>query len=123
RFELVRDMVGPIERDADGTVGLASPLPPDTWGRLAQLVSIDDVGSALLLPGDEIFLGRERGDITFPEDGYVSGSHAVLQRRGGRYLLKDLRSANGTHVRLKAKAGLDDGALIRAGQQLFRVET
>ncbi len=122
RFELVRDMVGPVERDADGTIGLASPLPPDTWGRLAQLVSLEDVGSAFLLSGDEIFLGRERGDITFPEDGYVSGSHAVIVRRGGRFFLKDLGSSNGTYVRLKAKAGLDDGDLILAGQQLFRIE-
>ena len=46
---------------------------PGFWGRLSVIVGRDVDGSAFPLFGEAIVLGRERGDILFPEDGYVSG--------------------------------------------------
>ena len=71
---------------------------------------------------DDIYLGRDRGQITFPKDGYVSGCHAVVARRDGRVFLKDLGSSNGTYVRLKEEVALNDGDHLLIGQQLLRVE-
>ena len=66
----------------DGTDVMGSPNP-GYWGRLALIVGRDQDGSAFPLFGDAVTLGRERGDILFPEDGYVSGQHArvVAARR------------------------------------------
>ena len=122
RFELVQELAGEPLRNEEGTLALGSPLPPDAWGRLSQMVGTEEAGNVFLLAGQEIFMGRERGDIVFPEDGYVSGSHAVIARANNRYFLRDLGSSNGTYVRIKESEELFLNDLILAGQQLFRVE-
>ena len=67
-------------------------------------------------------LGRERGDILFPDDGYVSGLHARLHHEGGRVFLTDVGSSNGTFIRVSGAASVASGGMILLGQQLFRVE-
>jgi pSer/pThr/pTyr-binding forkhead associated (FHA) protein len=119
--ELLRfDAIPPPEPLADGTEVLGSPNP-GFWGRLAVVVGRDQDGSAWPLYGDAIILGRERGDILFPEDGYVSGAHARLSYRDGRFFLADLTSSNGTFVRVRGDRVVPPGSFLLMGQQLFRV--
>ena len=94
---------------------------PGFWGRLSVIVGRDVDGSAFPLFGDAIVLGRERGDILFPEDGYVSGTHAKVFSRDGRFYLQDMNSSNGTFLRLRGERPLRSGAHILIGQQLFRI--
>lgn len=121
-FELLSEVIGSPEVGPDEVVRLGSPVPEGAWGRLGQLVAPATWGAVYLLGGSDIYLGRERGDITFPGDGFVSGLHAVIMQRDGRYFLKDLGSSNGTYYRLGRTTQLRRGALVLAGQQLFRVE-
>jgi hypothetical protein len=104
----------------DGTDIMGSPNP-GYWGRLALIVGPDQDGSAFPLFGDSVTLGRERGDILFPEDGYVSGQHARVSLRDGRVYLEDLNSSNGTFVRVRGERAVGPGAAILMGQQLFRI--
>ncbi len=104
----------------DGTELMGSPNP-GFWGRLSVVVGRDQLGSAFPLFGDAVVLGRERGDILFPEDGYVSGTHARLSQRAGKFYLADLGSSNGTFMRIRADRAVKSGAFILMGQQLFRV--
>jgi pSer/pThr/pTyr-binding forkhead associated (FHA) protein len=104
----------------DGTDVLGSPNP-GYWGRLALIIGRDQDGSAFPLFGDAVLLGRERGDILFPEDGYVSGQHARVSLRNDGYWLADLNSSNGTFVRVRGERAVPSGASILLGQQLFRV--
>jgi len=122
RFELLSDVVAREPETRGGVLKLGSPMPEGAWGRLAQLLAPDAWGAVYLLGGSDIYLGRERGDITFPGDGFVSGLHAVVMQRDERYFLKDLGSSNGTYYRLRRPTPLRKGALVLAGQQLFRVE-
>jgi hypothetical protein len=62
-------------------------------------------------------LGRERGDILFPEDGYVSGLHCRLHEENGRMFLTDIGSSNGTFVRLAGPRPVPSGSLLLMGQQ------
>lgn len=71
--------------------------------------------------GDAVTLGRERGDILFPEDGYVSGQHARVSMRDGKFWLADLNSSNGTFVRIRGERAVKSGAYVLMGQQLFRI--
>jgi len=113
-------MLSPPEGES---VTLLSSRPGiDVWGRLGQLVGAKASANSFLLEDDDVFLGRDRGHIRFPDDGYVSGSHAVLARRAGKVFLKDLGSSNGTFVRIYEKRALVSGDTILLGQQLFRVE-
>jgi pSer/pThr/pTyr-binding forkhead associated (FHA) protein len=117
RFEII-SAPQPLE---DGTEVMGTPNP-GFWGRLSVVVGRDVDGSAFPLFGDAIVLGRERGDVLFPEDGYVSGSHARIAINEGQVYLSDLGSSNGTFLRIRAERRLSAGSFVLMGQQLFRVE-
>jgi pSer/pThr/pTyr-binding forkhead associated (FHA) protein len=119
--ELLRfdEIAPPVPLD-DGTDVMGSPNP-GYWGRLALIVGRDQDGSAFPLFGDSVTLGRERGDILFPEDGYVSGQHARVELRDGRFYLEDLSSSNGTFIRVRGERAITNGSAILMGQQLFRI--
>jgi pSer/pThr/pTyr-binding forkhead associated (FHA) protein len=117
RFEVISSPQ-PLE---DGTEVMGTPNP-GFWGRLSVIVGRDVDGSAFPLFGDAIVLGRERGDILFPEDGYVSGTHARISLNDGQVILSDLGSSNGTFLRLRHERTIPNGSFILMGQQLFRVE-
>lgn len=120
--ELLRfEVISPPQPLEDGTEIMGTPNP-GFWGRLSVIVGRDVDGSAFPLFGDAIVLGRERGDILFPEDGYVSGTHARIALNEGQVLLSDLGSSNGTFLRLRHEREIPNGSFVLMGQQLFRVE-
>jgi pSer/pThr/pTyr-binding forkhead associated (FHA) protein len=120
--ELLRfEIISPPQPLEDGTEVMGTPNP-GFWGRLSVIVGRDVDGSAFPLFGEAIVLGRERGDILFPEDGYVSGTHARISLRDGQVFLADLGSSNGTFLRLRHERSVASGSFVLMGQQLFRLE-
>lgn len=105
----------------DGTFTMGSPIE-GLWGRVALVVGMNRLGNAFTVGGEGVVLGRERGDIIFPEDGYVSGIHLKLYMEKGKYYINDLRSSNGTFVKLDGEVELSAGSFLLMGQQLFRVD-
>jgi class 3 adenylate cyclase/pSer/pThr/pTyr-binding forkhead associated (FHA) protein len=73
-----------------------------------------------LAPGENI-LGRTRGNITFPQDAYLSSQHCRIQFRDGQFELEDLKAANGTFVGVRERTPLVDGDMLLIGHQLLRV--
>jgi hypothetical protein len=119
--ELLRfDLIAPAAPLEDGTEIIGTPNP-GYWGRISVIVGRDVDGPAFPLFDESIVLGRERGDILFPEDGYVSGTHAQIALRGGQVFLSDLGSSNGTFFRIRGSRPVAPGSLVLMGQQLFRV--
>jgi pSer/pThr/pTyr-binding forkhead associated (FHA) protein len=120
--ELLRfEVISPPHALEDGTEVMGTPNP-GFWGRLSVIVGRDVDGSAFPLFGEAIVLGRERGDILFPEDGYVSGTHARISLHEERVFLTDLGSSNGTFLRLRSERVIPTGSYMLMGQQLFRLE-
>ncbi len=109
-----------ITPSPDGVERLGSPAK-GYIGRIALVIGREVTGNAFPIPETGIHLGRERGDVLFPEDGYVSGLHCRLSWEGGRLLLTDLGSSNGSFVRLLDPAEVKTGDVLLMGQQLFRV--
>ena len=109
---------------ADGIEHLGSPAKGYV-GRIALVIGRDVTGNAFPIPETGVHLGRERGDVLFPEDGYVSGLHCRLSwepgRQGGRLMLTDLGSSNGSFLRLREETDIKNGDVLLMGQQLFRV--
>ena len=67
-----------------------------------------------------IVLGRKAPDVTLDrEDGTLSRRHLALSVVGGRLLVKDLKSINGTYFRVRSATRLEHGDRFRVGQQLF----
>jgi pSer/pThr/pTyr-binding forkhead associated (FHA) protein len=111
-----------VGQSADGVERLGSPAR-GYIGRIALVVGRDTTGNAFPVPETGIHLGRERGDVLFSEDGYVSGLHCRIARESdGNIYLTDVGSSNGTFVRLRAEHGLTPGDVLLMGQQLFRVD-
>jgi pSer/pThr/pTyr-binding forkhead associated (FHA) protein len=120
--ELLRfEVISPPQPLEDGTEIMGTPNP-GFWGRLSVIVGRDVDGSAFPLFGESIVLGRERGDILFPEDGYVSGTHSRIALNDEHVYLSDLGSSNGTFLRLRHERTVPTGAFMLMGQQLFRLE-
>ncbi len=109
-----------VPATADGVERLGSPSKGYV-ARLALITGRDTSGNAFPIPEAGLHLGRERGDILFPEDGYVSGLHCRLAWEKNHMVLTDLGSSNGTFVRLTGETELVDNDILLMGQQLFRV--
>lgn len=115
RYELVGD--GDSASDVQ-TIG--SPRH-GVRSRIVSVVGRGDYGNASSIPATGLLLGRERGDVLFPEDGYVSGLHCRIEIDGTRALLTDLGSSNGTFLRLRTETELGANDVLLMGQQLFRI--
>lgn len=107
---------GPNDEDI-----LGSP-DPGFLGRISLVVGRNTYGNSYPVPPDGMHLGRERGDIIFPDDGYVSGLHCRIHAEHGQVYLTDVGSSNGSFIRLTRETPLRMGNLLLLGQQLFRIE-
>jgi pSer/pThr/pTyr-binding forkhead associated (FHA) protein len=122
RFETV----AAPERDAPpaiqhGVLLFGSP-PRATWGRLRQLLTTGQTRDVIHLSRSDVTMGREEGELRFPDDEFMSRRHATLSHREGRVHLADLGSSNGTYVRLRTERELRPNDLLRVGDQLLRFE-
>ena len=73
------------------------------------MIGRDTTGNAFPIPERGIHCGRERGDVLFSEDGYVSGLHCrVSKGQDGRIYLTDVGSSNGTFIRSARGASAPD---------------
>ncbi|MCU0676926.1 MAG: FHA domain-containing protein [Myxococcota bacterium] len=106
---------------ADGTEAMGGP-DQDAVGRIRLIIGRESYGGSYVVSGTGMHLGRERGDVIFPEDGYVSGLHCRIHEENGRVWLTDVGSSNGTFVRVRGQQDVPAGTLLLMGQQLFRLE-
>ncbi len=106
--------------------GLTADLPaapPARWTRLRALFS----PPTLALPADlvhaHVVIGRSSGCHLVLGDDTVSRRHAELRLEGGRWLLRDLGSANGTLVngRRVVEAEVRPGDVVRLGGARLRL--
>jgi pSer/pThr/pTyr-binding forkhead associated (FHA) protein len=105
---------------ADNVERLGSPAK-GYIGRVSLIIGRDVAGNAFPVPETGLHLGRERGDVLFPEDGYVSGLHCRLAPQNGQVYLTDLGSSNGSFIRLTGETEVVSGDILLMGQQLFRI--
>jgi len=103
-------------------VRIFGSAPREAWGRLRQLTIAGTARDVWHLTRPELVLGREEGDVTFPDDEFMSRRHAAVKLVGTKARLEDLGSSNGTFVRVRADRELKPGDLLRLGDQLRRYE-
>ena len=108
------------EPSPDGVLRLGAPATGYV-GRIALVIGRETNGNAFPVPETGVHMGRERGDVLFPEDGYVSGLHCRIAHENGKTYLTDLGSSNGTFLRLREELEVRSGEVLLMGQQLFRV--
>ncbi len=103
---------------------------PAKRGRAAiSVTSGPDAGKNFPLTGDSVRLGRRGGEDIEPPDKIslrdsakeVSRNHARIYRDGGKYMIRDMRSVNGTFVngtRIGEPTPLANGDSVRLGSEL-----
>src|SRR5689334_19131331 len=81
-------------------------------------------GAAFTLEGDQITIGRDSVNEIVINDAEISRRHARLTFQGGKYVLEDLGSTNGTFVNGQRLAGprvLKAGEVVSLGEQIVMV--
>ncbi len=101
---------------------LAGSPNPGYAARAVQLLEGGGDGDIFPLKTGENLVGRGTGDVSFPQDGYVSSKHALITVAEGALGVKDLGSANGTFVRINGTAKVSSGDLLLVGEQILRVD-
>jgi pSer/pThr/pTyr-binding forkhead associated (FHA) protein len=105
----------------DGTFFYSSPKHHSPF-RITQILQGGLPGMTVVARAATLQIGREGGDLNFPTDLYMSGSHCKIEDAGGKLALADLGSRNGTYLRLKAERELTHGDYLFIGRKLLRVE-
>jgi pSer/pThr/pTyr-binding forkhead associated (FHA) protein len=123
RFSHATDTRAARASDNEGTRYMGSPHPTGTY-RLEQI----GVGGYTLdvysVSEEGATIGRERGDIVFPRDKFMSSTHARISpvKNGEGFAIEDLDSSNGTWLRTNRQTRLNRGDFLFLGQQLFRLD-
>ncbi len=121
RFERFEQSITPKTKSSDGTRYMGSPAPGGNY-KILQIGIGNVVQNVYCLPEAGAVLGREKGDIIFPHDKFMSSRHAqIYTGEDGNCYLVDLNSSNGTWSKLWEKTKLQNGDYIFMGQQLFRI--
>lgn len=81
-------------------------------------------GAVYALEGDQLTIGRDSSNEIAINDAEVSRHHARLTFQGGKFVLEDLGSTNGTFVngqRLSGPRVLKAGEIVSFGEQIVLV--
>lgn len=95
-----------------------------TWSRLGQLFEVRD-GRNYVGSGDVSSENNRRCDILVPEDHLLSSAHFLILCRGGKYIISDNLSTNGTWLngeQIDTSVELPDNAVIKAGATVFKFQ-
>jgi len=110
----------------DSGEGIGKPFLPPHRPRTPLLYVMDDnqeTAEVIRLRAMQTVIGRSRGDILIENDAHVSDRHAEIRRelKEGTFtwVLNDLRSTNGTYVKV-LKQNLAEGDCLLLGQRYFR---
>ena len=78
-------------------------------------------GETFPLEGDQLVIGRDASNSIAINDAEISRKHSRLLFQGGKYVLEDLGSTNGTFVNGQRLAGpvvLKPGDVVSLGEQI-----
>jgi predicted component of type VI protein secretion system len=90
-------------------------------GRYGRLVLHVPDGAISVLPLGEagVLIGRELGDVTLPNDTFVSSSHCRIGCDREGVFVEDLESSNGTYLRIRSGESITTGQSMLVGQTQF----
>jgi len=77
-------------------------------------------GQRYRIPAVGCWVGRDRGNILFPEDSFVSSHHATLTLREGRLCIRDEGTPSGVFVAIAGQETIPHGTQFNIGRRLLR---
>lgn len=111
--------------DLDAIINPSSDVPvekelADTAPRLVRMTSADvEEDEFIIQSGGRLAIGNGEVDVQLPGDNSTTNKHAVLEERGGEYILHDQGNPAGVFLRLSSKKlrQIQPGALLQLGRQ------
>jgi FHA domain-containing protein len=107
--------------DASPTYFYSSPKWASTF-RVVQLWEGGVPGACCVARTNAVQIGRTAGDLSFPNDYWLSDSHCIVEDQGGFLMLTDLSSRAGTFVRIRGSVRISTGDELLVGRTRLRVE-
>ncbi|MBZ4409548.1 FHA domain-containing protein [Myxococcus sp. XM-1-1-1] len=108
-------------RTGTSAPAVAAPRPPPAASRFGLAVIAGSTrGQRYKLPVTGCVVGRQRGAILFPDDGFVSPLHATFLVKDGALFVRDENSASGVFVTVAGTEAITARTHFSAGQRLFR---
>lgn len=98
----------------------AASAEGDRLGELTVIRPDGSEGARIPLTTGGIVLGRNSDFEVLANDPFLAPSHAEIRHEGGQMKLRSLDDINGVFWRLRDDVELQDGDLIRIGQELLR---
>ncbi len=98
-----------------------SDMQDPTKARLILIHGQGMEGLSYHLTADQHIAGRN-GQLEFPDDQFISPTHANFFYRNTRLVIRDEGSLNGVYVRVREPTDLAPGDIFLAGSQVLRVE-
>jgi len=101
----------------------AAPLAASAAAPIAFVLTVvagNGRGQRYRVPVSGCWIGRNRGNILFPEDSFVSAHHATLMVAEGMLRVRDEGSASGVFVAIAGQESISHGAMFNIGRRLFR---
>lgn len=115
------DLSGDAAQAQSGAAASAEPVDQ----KVAELVVIrpdGTEGASIDLPKDELSIGRASDLEALSGDPFLSPKHAAVVHRNGQFIVKDDGSLNGIFREVTDAVELQDGDLVRIGQELLEFE-
>jgi len=108
--------------DDDGTYFSGTPV--SSWYfKLVQVLKGGKPGAVHCARKPKVFIGREKADLSFPDDKFMSHKHCLVEYRDSAIWLSDVGSRNGTFMRLRdgEERALAEGDYLFVGRQLVKI--
>ena len=98
-----------------------SDMQDPTRARLILVRGDGMDGLSYHLKADQHIVGRQ-GQVEFPDDPFVSPTHANFFYRDNRLVVRDEGSLNGVYFRIRGSVEIGPGDTFLAGEQVFRLD-
>ncbi|MBV8759756.1 MAG: FHA domain-containing protein [Deltaproteobacteria bacterium] len=120
----VETRVGPRTTEANKPGRSTVPFGGAAGQARAKLTLIrgdGEDGASFMLAGTDHLAGRGDCPISFPDDPFLSPTHANFRYHNGQLVVRDEGSLNGIFVRITGTARVEPGTAILVGEQVLSV--
>ncbi|MGC8927166.1 MAG: FHA domain-containing protein [Myxococcota bacterium] len=105
----------------DSTAFYGSSIPDKEYLMVQQILNTKKMGNLYLKPAP-LTIGREKADILFPQDQFLSAVHCSITQSQTGFILTDLNSANGIYLKIRGSEIISDSDILLMGQELLMIK-
>ncbi|HEU0032890.1 MAG TPA: FHA domain-containing protein [Kofleriaceae bacterium] len=111
---------GPTEKQARSTLFFGGAVQ-SARAKLTLIRGDGEDGVTFTLAGTEHLAGRGDCPISFPDDPFLSPTHANFIYAQGKLVVRDVDSLNGVFVRITKRTELQPGGTVLMGEQVLTI--